>query len=153
MTYSLYVTFFERTADRERVAKCARMAAMHHEIAAMPMGYETLCGDLGTTLSGGQRQRVLLARALYRYPKMLVLDEATSNLDAPTERVVSKVIAGLPQTRIIIAHRPETIVSARRVVTLDGGQIAADVSLRPQRKVELQQHEKRTEVGPSSAIT
>jgi len=95
----------------------------------MPMGYETLAGDMGSTLSGGQKQRVLLARALYKRPKVLVLDEATSHLDVQLERAVNTAVSALKLTRIIVAHRPETIASARRVVALVGGAIAQDMPL------------------------
>jgi ATP-binding cassette subfamily B protein RaxB len=84
------------------------------------MGYHTLVGDMGTTLSGGQKQRVLLARALYKQPKILLLDEATSHLDVAREKQVSDAIRQLQLTRVIIAHRPETIASADRVFHLDG---------------------------------
>lgn len=98
-------------------------ACLHHEIVAMPMGYNSLVGDMGTSLSGGQKQRILLARALYRQPKILFLDEATSHLDVQTERQVNAAIHQLDITRIIIAHRPETIRSANRVVALVNGQL------------------------------
>ena len=93
----------------------------------MPMGYETLIGDMGTALSGGQRQRVLLARALYREPAVLLLDEATSSLDLERERAVNQAIKQLALTRIVVAHRPETIASAGRVVALHEGRIAQDL--------------------------
>lgn len=121
------ISFFEHPADLERVRRCAQMASMDADIAAMPMGYETLVGDMGSTLSGGQKQRVLLARALYKQPKVLVLDEATSNLDVALERTVNAAVAVLKTTRIIVAHRPETIASARRVITLERGKIAEDM--------------------------
>ncbi|EQD75535.1 ABC transporter-like domain protein, partial [mine drainage metagenome] len=82
------------------------------------MGYHSLVGDMGSTLSGGQRQRVILARALYRRPKILVLDEATSHLDIATERAVNAAIQRLQITRIVLAHRPETLASAQRVIDL-----------------------------------
>ena len=82
------------------------------------MGYHTLVGDMGSTLSGGQRQRLFLARALYRKPRILVLDEATSHLDVALEREVNATVGRLQLTRIMIAHRPETIASADRVLDL-----------------------------------
>jgi ATP-binding cassette subfamily B protein RaxB len=93
----------------------------------MPMGYNTLVGDMGTVLSGGQKQRVLLARALYKRPRILFLDEATSHLDIEREEQVNRAIRALKMTRVIIAHRPQTIASASRVIVLVGGKIVQDV--------------------------
>ena len=121
------ICFFAPQADQARIEECARLAAVHDDIAAMPMGYHTLVGDMGTTLSGGQKQRVLLARALYKSPKVLVLDEATSHLDVERERQVNQAISALAITRICVAHRPETIAMARRVVRLNHGVIDQDV--------------------------
>ena len=98
--------------------RCAREAAIHAEIAAMPMAYSTLIGDMGTVLSGGQKQRVLIARALYQTPRILLLDEATSHLDIALEEKVNAAIRASGATRIIVAHRPETIRSADRVIEL-----------------------------------
>ena len=112
------IAFFDPTADQTHIEACARMAAIHDDIVAMPMGYHTLIGDMGTVLSGGQKQRVLLARALYKRPKILLLDEATSHLDLPREKLVSDAIRHLKVTRVIVAHRPETIATADRVVTI-----------------------------------
>lgn len=92
----------------------------------MPMGYESLVGDMGSTLSGGQKQRVILARALFRNPRILVLDEATSHLDTACERSVNDALAALAMTRIVIAHRPDTIPSAMRVITLSDGKVSDD---------------------------
>lgn len=121
------IAFFDAQPDRERVQFCASMAQFHEDIIRMPMGYETLVGDLGSGLSGGQKQRLLLARALYKQPRVLALDEATSHLDTTNERAVTAAIAHLPLTRIIIAHRAETIAGAQRVVQLvpthAGGQV------------------------------
>lgn len=102
------------------------MAAIAPEIAAMPMGYNTLVGDMGTVLSGGQKQRILLARALYKRPQILFLDEATSHLDIAKEQEVNAAVKSLKVTRVIVAHRPETIASASRVIVLVGGKIARD---------------------------
>jgi ATP-binding cassette subfamily B protein RaxB len=115
------IHFFDESPDFGRVLECALMAAIASDIAAMPMRYDTLVGDMGTTLSGGQKQRVLLARALYRSPGVLVLDEATSHLDIPTERAIFETLTKLPMTRIIIAHRYETLSVADRIVILRDG--------------------------------
>jgi len=117
------VALGEPEIDFERVEEACRAAAVHDEIATMPMGFHTLVGDMGTVLSGGQKQRVILARALYRRPKLLLLDEATSHLDVERERIVNEAIRKLDVTRIIIAHRPETIASANRVLVMRGGKI------------------------------
>jgi ATP-binding cassette subfamily B protein RaxB len=112
------IAFFDHPASMEDIQKAARMAAVHDEIIAMPMGYETLVGDMGSSLSGGQRQRVILARALFRKPRILLLDEATSHLDVDCERTINVAVRSMDITRIIIAHRPETIASADRVIYL-----------------------------------
>lgn len=127
------ISFFDLRADLARVHGCAALAAVHDDIAKMPMGYQTLVGDMGSSLSGGQKQRVLLARALYKNPKVLALDEATSHLDIANERRVTEALANMPLTRIIVAHRPETIAGAQRVVALDCGK-ALELTLRPAAK-------------------
>lgn len=109
--------------DFERVQECARLAAIDVEIVAMPMGYYSLIGDMGTSLSGGQKQRIILARAFYRRPNILFLDEATSHLDVDCERAVNDAVRTLKLTRIIIAHRPETVASADRVVLMRDGKL------------------------------
>ena len=86
------IAFFDVQPDRERVQACAQMAQLHEDICRMPMGYETLVGDLGSGLSGGQKQRLLLARAFYKQPRVLALDEATSHLDLNNERAVTAAI-------------------------------------------------------------
>ncbi len=126
------ICFFSAEPDQEWVEKCARMAAIDAEIKAMPMQYNTLIGDMGTVLSGGQKQRVLLARALYKKPKILFLDEATSHLDIAKEQEVNTSIKSLNITRIIVAHRPETIASADRVIVMHGGRIVQDEFIDPQ---------------------
>lgn len=117
------ISFFDQQVDMDWVEECARKAAVFDEIMAMPMGFNTLMGDMGTALSGGQKQRVLLARALYKRPRILFLDEATSHLDVTREAMVNQEIQALNMTRVIVAHRPETIASADRVITLDAGKV------------------------------
>jgi ATP-binding cassette subfamily B protein RaxB len=121
------IAFFDPNYDRPRLNACTRIAAIDEEIAAMPMGYETLVGDMGSSLSGGQKQRILLARALYKQPDVLFLDEATSHLDLRTESRIAQSVSALNFTRIIVAHRPHTIAGAQRVVVLDGGTIKQDL--------------------------
>ena len=120
------IAFGEEGFDSERIEAAARLAAVHDEITAMPMGYHSLIGDMGTTLSGGQKQRVILARALYRLPRILFLDEATSHLDVERERLVNEAVRQLKLTKVIIAHRPETIASADRVLVMQGGRIVEE---------------------------
>lgn len=122
------ICFFDHQTDFAWVEECARMAAVHDEIMATPMGYNTLIGDMGTALSGGQKQRILLARALYKRPKILFLDEATSHLDVARESLVNQAIKNLSITRIIVAHRPETIATADRVIVLANGKVTEDAS-------------------------
>lgn len=117
------ISFFDPNADQQWIEECARLASIHEDIVAMPMGYNTFVGYMGSVLSGGQRQRVLMARALYKRPKILFLDEATSHLDVPREAAVNKAIRDLQITRIIVAHRPQTIDTADRVIVLDKGRI------------------------------
>lgn len=124
------ICFFDGKADHAWIGECARLACVHDDIVAMPMGYRTLIGDMGTTLSGGQKQRVLLARAFYRRPKILFMDEATSHLDVALERQVNAAIAQLKLTRVIIAHRPETIAMADWVIVLHGGRVVQEVDRR-----------------------
>ncbi len=120
------ICFFHSEPDMARIESCARLAAVHEEIMSMPMGYHTLVGDVGVGISGGQKQRVLLARALYREPRILVLDEATSHLDLRNEQQVNHAVAAMALTRIVVAHRPDTIAMADRVVALDAGRIVSD---------------------------
>lgn len=112
------VSFHDEAATPERIERAARLAELHDDIAAMPMGYHTPVGDMGSSLSGGQRQRLLLARALYREPKVLVLDEATSHLDVVCEQKINATLKSLAITCIVVAHRPETIRNAERVLDL-----------------------------------
>ena len=113
---------FDNHPDPEWMTECADRAAILDDIRQMPMGFETLVGDMGSTLSGGQKQRVILARALYRRPAMLFLDEATSHLDEETEAVVAQALRGLRITRVIVAHRPATIAHADKLIKLESFQ-------------------------------
>ncbi len=117
------ITFFDASPDFARARSAARVAQIEAHICAMPLQWDTAVGDNGTTLSGGQRQRLLLARALYRSPVLLFLDEATSHLDVDTERKVLSGIRALGITTIMIAHRPEAMRIADRVVSLVGGRL------------------------------
>lgn len=120
------IAFFDPDAHFEQVVEAARSAAIHEDILALPMGYETPVGDLGAALSGGQKQRLLLARALYRQPSILLLDEATSHLDVACERRINARIAALSITRIVIAHRPDTIAAADRILEFVDGRLVSD---------------------------
>ena len=121
------IAFFDPQPDAGWVRECAVLASVDDDIDAMPMAYHTLIGDMGAALSGGQKQRILLARALYKRPQILLLDEATSALDVDRERLVNQAVRQLELTRIIVAHRPETIASASRVIVLSEGRVAQDL--------------------------
>ena len=124
------IAFGSEDLDFERIEAAAQSASVHDDVMRMPMGYQTLIGDMGAALSGGQKQRVILARALYRKPKLLFLDEATSHLDVANERLVNQAVRELALTKVIVAHRPETIASADRVLVMEQGRIVQE--LRPQ---------------------
>ncbi|WP_297196654.1 peptidase domain-containing ABC transporter [uncultured Pluralibacter sp.] len=113
------ISGFAEEVDEAWLVECAKASYIHDTIGKMPMGYETLIGELGEGLSGGQKQRLFIARALYRRPGILFMDEATSALDADSERFVNQAIRQLRITRIIIAHRESTIASADKVLTLN----------------------------------
>ncbi len=112
------IACFEQRLDLEKVMQAAQLACIHEAIMQMPMQYNTPVGDMGSTLSGGQVQRIMLARALYRQPRVLFLDEATSHLDTSTERAINTNIAQMNMTRIMVAHRPDTIALADQVFEL-----------------------------------
>lgn len=115
------VSFFDPQPNYLKIEQCAHLAAIHDDINKMTMGYNSLVGDMGSNLSGGQIQRLLLARALYQSPCVLFMDEATSHLDKDNEAKISEQIQHLPMTRIMIAHRQETINMAEQVYHLSNG--------------------------------
>jgi ATP-binding cassette subfamily B protein len=112
-------------ATVEEVEAAARDAYAHDFIAHFPDGYDTIIGERGTKLSGGQKQRIALARALIANPRVLILDEATSNLDAESEAAVQAALARIMagRTTIIVAHRLSTVRDADRIVVIDGAQV------------------------------
>ncbi|MCW0366451.1 Toxin RTX-I translocation ATP-binding protein [Xanthomonas sacchari] len=117
------ISFFDPNFSMDRIIAAASAASIHKDISEMPMGYSTPVGDMGSTLSGGQRQRILIARAIYREPKLLFLDEATSSLDMKNAEIVDQAIRKTGITRIIVAHRKETIAMADRVFEVKNGQL------------------------------
>jgi ATP-binding cassette, subfamily B, bacterial CvaB/MchF/RaxB len=112
------ICFFEATFDLQGMIECARVAGIHDEVMAMPMSYNSLIGDMGSSLSSGQKQRVLLARALYRRPKILFLDEGTAHLDTEKEKEINANLRRLNMTRVSIAHRPEITHGADMILYL-----------------------------------
>ncbi|MEL6688337.1 MAG: peptidase domain-containing ABC transporter [Pseudomonadota bacterium] len=133
MSGSLYdnIGFFDPELDHERVELCAQAAAVHDDIMKMPMGYQSMIGDMGSILSGGQKQRVLLARALYNKPRILFLDEGTANLDPMTEQWIIRVLSRFKITQISVAHRDAAIAGSDRVFLIANGS-ATEMNLRPQ---------------------
>jgi ATP-binding cassette, subfamily B, bacterial CvaB/MchF/RaxB len=122
-TISENIAFFDAQIDMDKVRSAAAAASIHEEIAAMPLDYGTLVGDMGAQLSGGQRQRILIARALYRDAGIIVFDEGTANLDADNETHISEVLATLAPTRLIVAHRSHLLSVANVVYEIRGGRV------------------------------
>jgi ATP-binding cassette subfamily B protein RaxB len=112
------ICFFDPSFDQERMIQCAHLAGIHEEIMNMPMTYNSLIGEMGSSLSGGQKQRVMLARALYRQPRILFLDEGTAHLDVDNEKHINDSLKSLQMTRISVAHRPEMSSGADRVLRI-----------------------------------
>jgi ATP-binding cassette subfamily B protein RaxB len=115
------ISFFDPQHDPAHVRECARLAGIADDIEAMPMQYNTIVGSLGVALSGGQKQRVLLARALYRRPEVLFLDEAFDQLDLAREREITDRLKTLGMSMVIVSHRPETVRAVDRTVRLGAG--------------------------------
>ena len=126
-TFADNIAFFDPQLDDRQIEQCARLAWIHDDILKMPMGYQSLVSDMGVALSSGQRQRILLARALYRDPDALFLDEGTANLDEETEARIVDMIAALPSTRVVIAHRPAMIERADIVLRFDQGRLVTQM--------------------------
>ncbi|WP_181137243.1 peptidase domain-containing ABC transporter [Vibrio hyugaensis] len=118
------ICFFEPCPDFKYAQYCCKLASIHEVIISLPMKYETLVGDICQTLSTGQIQRIMIARALYKKPSLLFLDEATSNLDSTNESVIDSNIDKLELTKIFVAHRSETLNKANKVITLQNGQVS-----------------------------
>ncbi|EPE4165733.1 peptidase domain-containing ABC transporter [Yersinia enterocolitica] len=118
------ISGFSVVEDEGWLKECAQLSYIYEDIINMPMGFDTLIGELGEGLSGGQRQRIFIARALYRKPGILFMDEATSHLDERNEALINKAISSLNITRVIIAHRPSTISSADRTIIINNGIVA-----------------------------
>ncbi|WP_395686320.1 peptidase domain-containing ABC transporter [Caenimonas koreensis] len=133
------ISFFDLDPDMEEIERCARAAAIHDDICRMPMGYFTFAGTVGSGLSGGQKQRILIARALYHGPSILILDEATSQLDQASERRIMENIRSMNITRVTVAHRQETIGLADRVVRIEHGEIVSDTRSVETTEIEYEQ--------------
>ncbi len=122
------ITFGNPDASAEEVERAAKIAGIHDQILAFPKGYDTMVGEWGITLSGGQKQRVAIARALVKDPKILILDDATSSVDAETEKSIQEALRGTlressGRTTFIVAHRLSTLLLADRIVVLDRGRV------------------------------
>ena len=112
------ISFFAEEIDWPRLDQVTAITGLNKIIQTLPMGYESLIGQTGSSLSGGQKQRLLLSRALYQQPLFLFMDEASSHLDAESEKEINQALKTLKMTQIIVAHRQETIRMADRVIEL-----------------------------------
>jgi ATP-binding cassette subfamily B protein RaxB len=118
------ICFFDSAFDHHKMFQCAQMARIHDDLMAMPMNYNSLVGDMGSCLSSGQKQRVLLARALYRQPKILFVDEGTAHVDVEMEHQIYQNLRSLGLTLICIAHRPGVLAHSDKILSLDAGNVA-----------------------------
>lgn len=141
------ISFFDPEMDQHKIESCARAAFIHEDIMKMPMGYQSLIGDMGSILSGGQKQRVLLARALYNGPRILFLDEGTANLDPQSERNIVALLAQLPITQIVVAHRPTAIEGCNRVFHVEDGKVTETSNA-----ARLASDSPQSETKPSAAV-
>ncbi|GGC41510.1 ABC transporter [Siccirubricoccus deserti] len=126
------ICFFDPAFDQERMVMCAQMAGVHEEVMSMPMAYNSLIGDMGSSLSGGQKQRVLLARALYKSPRILFLDEGTAHLDVEKEKQINERLRRLAITRISVAHRPEMMHGTDSILFIGQDHRRPDVPAQPE---------------------
>lgn len=134
------IACFDPEANQEHIEKAANIAHIHKTIINMPMGYQTLVAEMGGGLSGGQKQRILLARALYKNPSILALDEATSHLDLHSEQHVVKALNIAKMTRITIAHRRETVAFAKRIIAMHKGAIVEDIRIEDEQGLLKESH-------------
>jgi ATP-binding cassette subfamily B protein RaxB len=125
------ISFFDAQPNERRIEQACRLACIHEDIVKMPMAYYSLISDMGSALSSGQRQRILLARALYRDPDALFLDEGTANLDQTTENEIARMLSILQITRVVIAHRPALVEAADIVFRMEGGKLILERDRRP----------------------
>lgn len=136
------IAFFDPNLQMKRVIEAAKSAKIYDDVMRLPMQFLSLVGDMGTTLSAGQRQRVLLARALYRQPKLIFLDEGTANLDEETEEMIWDLIASMPITRIVVAHRQALICRANRVFQVKDKRLVEQIVVADQTTKVLALYEK-----------
>ncbi|MET0120932.1 MAG: ATP-binding cassette domain-containing protein, partial [Candidatus Thiodiazotropha sp. 6PLUC9] len=122
------VAFFDHNLNQQRVTESLRSVGLYDEITAMPMGLQTLLGDIGINLSGSQKQRLLLARALYKRPDILILDEATSHLNDHNQLLVHDALKRTGKIHVLFAHKEELISSTDRVFILHEGQLIERLS-------------------------
>jgi ATP-binding cassette, subfamily B, bacterial CvaB/MchF/RaxB len=121
------ISFFGHSPDIERIKNCAEQAAIARDIEKMPMQYQTLIGDMGSSLSGGQKQRLLICRMLYFNPQVLFLDEHTCHLDLKTKSLVAPIFANLNQTSVSISHEPPDLTGNLRVIECFGGSLSETI--------------------------